>query len=471
MGERSVDAKQSGGRRRSRRWLVAAVGTGLVITGAALAPVAGATSKGPIAASAAPSAGKVTFTKQTVLVPTSTIKRQLISVSANGATYTFKSKHGVLAKLKKNSVMLLQDLAVRDVTKIAKSHGHLVVTTRPAAITDLVANGTMAWDKSISFAKGYAVGGSAVPPAAVSRTARARTSVPSRFGMVPLAGGSGITIKGKTHTYKYSVGFKQQGSAVAVSITISKSSPVEIEAKITGTLDNLTAAGNVAVKHGSVTGAKMLANHLTGDFKLAYSATPISGFGLDKAGGIKITLPAEIAVPFFVGPVPFFLGINVAFFASAGFSSFDQELSGSYTFSYNGAGGISVSKAGATSAAGVLKGLGDIVLAAANAVNSGPLSFVFGAQMPQLELGLGVKGLNVAGTATLIGSTGIATYGPGCDTRQMEIEGVTGAEANFFGFSADLASSTLFDHKIEAAYPKGCGTFPNDGANSTVLTR
>ena len=72
-------------------------------------------------------------------------------------------------------------------------------------------------------------------------------------------------------------------------------------------------------------------------------------------------------------------------------------------------GGFSASSSGATSPAGVLKGLADIILKAANAVRSGPLSFIFGAQMPQLELGLGVKGLNVAGYVTLVGSTGIAT--------------------------------------------------------------
>jgi hypothetical protein len=46
----------------------------------------------------------------------------------------------------------------------------------------------------------------------------------------------------------------------------------------------------------------------------------------------------------------------------------------------------------------------------------------------------------------------------------MEVEGTAGAEANLFGFSADLGSATLFDKKIETAYPKGCGVFPSDSA-------
>jgi hypothetical protein len=457
MANDSARAIRPRTRRSPRRWLACAIATGLALSSVAALPDAGA------ATAAKPA--KIQYTTKTVLIPTATIKSQLISVSSDGATYTFKSKQGALAKLKAGKVMLLQHLAVRDVSKTTRSHGRFIVHTKPAEITDLIANGTLSWNTPIDFSKGFAIGGSAVPAENIARPDAARAgaapSIPARFGMVPMAGGGGITLKGKTKSYGYSVNFKKSGRAVAVTITISKSSPVEVEAKITGTLNNLTSAGKISINKGKLVSAKMLANNLSGDFKLSYSAKPITAFGLGQAGGIKITLPAELAVPFFIGPVPLFLGIKVAFFASAGFSNFDQELSGSYTLSYDGQGGFSTSSSGATSGAGVLKGIGDIILGAANAVRTGPLSFVFGAQMPQIELGLGVKGLNVAGNITLIGSSGIATYGSGCDTRQMEVEGVAGADASFFGFSSNLASATLFDKKINAAWPKGCGTFPN----------
>jgi hypothetical protein len=292
-----------------------------------------------------------------------------------------------------------------------------------------------------------------------TRAAAPGGSLAAQLGLVPMRSG-GITFKGKTHSYDYSIKFTPGKSSLAVKITITKESPVEVEATITGTLNNLKTAGSISVDHGSLHTAKLVANHLSGEFTLAYSAKPISGFGLGQAGGIKITLPGEIAVPFFIGPVPFYLGVKVAFFASAGFSAFDQELSGSYTLSYDGAGGFHTSSSGATSAAGALKGLGDILLKAANAVRTGPLSFVLGAQMPQLELGLGVKGLNVAGTVTLVASTEIVTTSATCDTRKMEVLGTAEAQANFFGFSADLASATLFDKTLNAAYPRHCGVAP-----------
>ena len=134
-------------------------------------------------------------------------------------------------------------------------------------------------------------------------------------------------------------------------------------------------------------------------------------------------------------------------------------MTGSYTIDYNGTGGFSTSSSGATDPLGVIQGLGKVVLNAANAVNTGPLSVIFGAQIPQLELGLGVKGLNVGGFVTLIADTGVVTYGGGCDTRGLQVQASAGAEAKFFGLSLNLVSATLFQKQISASYPSGCGVF------------
>ena len=247
---------------------------------------------------------------------------------------------------------------------------------------------------------------------------------------------------------------------MAVKIAITREKPIELEVSITGTLTSVRTAGSIGIKKSQLDRAQWAAKNVQGTFELAYTAKPISAFGLGQAGGIKVTLPVEVAVPFMVGAVPFYVGVKVAFFASAGFSGFDQELSGSYTLEYDGSGGFALSNSGATTTQGVLDGLGKIILGAAEAVASGPISFVFGAQLPQLELGVGTKGLNIAGHVTLVGQTGIATYGAGCDTRKYQILSTAGATAEFFGLSAALGTVTLFDKSYYASYPAGCGVFP-----------
>ncbi len=441
-----------GGLRRAALFVLC---TALVLGTAAL-PAAASAGPAPVTASVSPSSG-VELTSKTVVISRRLAKKQLTSVSKDGAVYRFKSVTGALTKLRKGKVMLVSGLAARDVTKTRKVHGHLVVRTAPAELTDVVRNGTLDLDKAIDFSRGVVLGGAAVPP-----EARVGVHVPllQRAGLQPLSRRAGVTIKGTVEGYTWEVTFTPSATGVAVEVKITRASPVELSVSVSGTLDNLRTGGTIAVTDGQVSQAQMLANNLQGSFTLKYAAKPISAFGLGQAGGIKVELPAEILVPFVVGGMPFFLGVRVAFFAAAGFSSFDQELSGEYSMTYDGAGGITASSSGATSPAGLLDGLANIVLNAVNAVQKGPLSFVFGAQMPQLQLGMGIKGFNVAGNVTLVGTTEIATYGSSCDTRKMRILGTAGANASFFGLSTSFGTASLFDKTIAASYPAGCGIAP-----------
>ena len=426
--------------RSSRRILAAAVAAlSLVLSGV------GATG-GPAPATAAPvssKAGAITYTPATVLVPATLVREQLLKVSADGATYTFKKRTGALKRLQKGSVMLLERVAVRNVLSVKIVKTRLVVKTADASLTDLVADGTLTWVSALEWTKALPVSGAGVP-----------------LGTGARGEGGSFTLSGEIEGYGWSATFTPSKTAMAVKIAITREKPIELEVSITGSLANLRTAGSIDVDKGRLGAAEWAANNVKGKFELGYTAKPISAFGLGQAGGIKVTLPVEVAVPFMVGAVPFYVGIKVAFFASAGFSGFDQELSGSYTLEYDGNSGFKLSNTGATTSQGVLEGLGKIILGAAEAVATGPISFVFGAQLPQLELGMGTKGLNIAGHVTLVGQTGIATYGAGCDTRKYQILSTAGATAEFFGLSAALGTVKLFDQSYYASYPPGCGVFP-----------
>lgn len=106
-----------------------------------------------------------------------------------------------------------------------------------------------------------------------------------------------------------------------------------------------------------------------------------------------------------------------------------------------------------------------MILDQANAIVSRPTSLVLGAQIPQLELGLGIKGLNVPGVVDLVADTAIQAGGngggvgvsTGCDARAINVTSSAGAGVNFFGFSALSSPVTLFSDTFRAAYPAGCG--------------
>jgi hypothetical protein len=421
----------------------------------------------------------IEYTPQTVLVPAATVAATLRSVSPDGSTYTFSSAAGPLAKVKKGSVMFLQGTAVRLVTATSTGPSGFVVQSVAAPLTDLISSGTLSWDTKVNFADAYAIQGAAVPvdgrllrPMATTRPTLVRpvsalSLVAPRFGLESISG-SGVTLKGKAGSYGYSITFKQAGSAVSVDITLTKSSPVEVSATVSGTLQNLTTSGGIAVSGGHVGSAKVSMNNLQGQFTLSYSLKPITAFGLGAAGGFKLTLPGELTVPFAIGGIPFFLGVKTAFYVSVGFSNKNQSITGSYTVNYDGNAGFSSSSSGATTGQGAVQGIGKVLLDQANAIMSGPITLVLGAQIPQLELGLGVKGLNVAGFVDLVADTALQVGGNtgglgastgGCDARDLKVVATAGAEASFFGFSASLTSPvTLFSKDFTASYPPGCGT-------------
>jgi len=432
---------------------------------------------GPTGGEPATGSSGLQFSPATVAVPASVVAATLQSVSADGAVYTFSSAKGPLAKLKAGSVMFLAGTAVRLVTKVASSLSGLVVTTSPAAITDLVSNGTLDWDEPVDFGNASAIQGpgvpdetAALPAPSGSLGASLRPSVLEPRGASHSSlgiGGKGVTLKGKAGPYSFSMSVKQVGRALSVSITLSKSSPVEVSATAAGTIQNFTTDGAVSVAHGKTQAGKLDMQGLSGQFTLSYELKPLTAFGLGAAGGFKLTIPGEITVPFAIptplGPLPMFVGVKVAFYVSVGFSNKNQSIKGSYTVNYDGNAGFSISKTGATTGSGVIKGIGQVILDQANAIMNGPISLVLGAQIPQLEVGLGTKGLNVAGFVDLVADTAIKVGGgfggsTGCDARDLKVLATAGAKASFFGMSADLGSTTLFSKDFIASYPPACGT-------------
>ena len=427
----------------------------------------------------------VQLSPQTVIVPATTVAATLRSVSADGSTYTFSARTGPLAKLKAGSVMFLAGIAVRLVTKVASLSSGFVVTTAPASLTDLVSNGTISWDSPVNFADASAVQGPGVQlesrflPAGSGRPGSrgvdgaALLQAGSRTGSLGI-GGKGVTLKGKAESYSYSLSFKQVGRAASVSITLSKSSPVEVSATASGTLQNFTTDGAIKVQDEKLGTGSVNMKGLRGDFTLSYELKPLTAFGLGAAGGFKLTIPAEITVPFVIPlapplpAIPMFLGLKVAFFVSVGFSNKNQSIEGSYTINYDGQAGFSVSKSGVTAGRSLIQGIGKVILDQANAILNGPITLVLGAQIPQIEVGLGGKGLNVAGfvdlvadTAIKVGGQGPAGLGPstgGCDARDLKVLASAGATAAFFGLSANLGSKTLFSKDFIASWPPGCGT-------------
>ena len=287
-----------------------------------------------------------------------------------------------------------------------------------------------------------------------------------RTGSVGI-GGKGVTLKGKADSYSYSMSFKQVGRAASVSVTLSKSSPVEVSATAAGpcriTTDGATNVQNSKLGTGSVN-----MKGLKGEFTLSYELKPLTAFGLGAVVGFKLTIPAEITVPFAIPlppplpPIPMFLGLKVAFFVSVGFSNKNQSIKGSYTINYDGQAGFSISKSGVTTGRGLIQGSaghprpGQRYPQRANHpcpwrpdTSDRAWTRRQGPQRGRLRR----PGRRHGHQSWRPRPCRVGASTGGCDARDLKVLATAGAKAAFFGLSADLGSTTLFSKDFIAAWP------------------
>jgi len=117
--------------------------TGVWVTIAVLAAMLGVLTPASAAAVKAKETG-VRYTAKTVKVPRAIVRRNLIGISADGI-FKFKRAAGPLARLKVDSVMLLEGSAAGTVTALITEHGQLIVVTRDAPLAAIVSSGSISF--------------------------------------------------------------------------------------------------------------------------------------------------------------------------------------------------------------------------------------------------------------------------------------------------------------------------------------
>jgi hypothetical protein len=144
---------------RPAQWLLAALLGPMLLTGCASSGSSSGSGAGNgvygLGASGGTHTSGIQFSPMAVDVPASTVRSSLQSISPDGAVFSFSSSSGTLAKLQVGSIMLLEGTALRTVTAISHSGSRLVVTTGPAALTDLLTNGQLTWNTPVDPTAGF----------------------------------------------------------------------------------------------------------------------------------------------------------------------------------------------------------------------------------------------------------------------------------------------------------------------------
>jgi hypothetical protein len=430
-----------------------------------------------VAPRAAIAAGKVKstesaikYTSKTVIVPRTTVRHDLIGVSASGE-FKFKHPSGPLAKLKTGKVMLLQGADALLVTGTSRSKGDLIVKTKPATLTDLISSGKISFSGTPNFNQAVAqkivAGSSSAPDRAANdflRPGYPYVGSPPDASGARIAGAPSISAQGTVDPFGYSLTFTPAGDKISVDGVLcfattsvcgnGPSSGLSLEAHVSGYVTTGKADGGISVSSGRETGFDFTLKGFS--VHIEYHYTALRGDGSDVGAhppvfhvpiGIDYTIPGEI---------PIYLKLQVSFLVTLGISAKNSVMQGGLEL--NGGGGSETidqsGKSVSDSESGDQDFKGTVFDQKNGATNStlGASGALFDLQFPKMGVGLGYTSVNAMGYVDLLAGISEATGSEialqNCATYNVAASLGAGLEAQVglgkFGLSVATPRKVIF---------------------------
>jgi hypothetical protein len=387
--------------------------------------------RAPVAAAAA---GKVSsketgvkYTSKTIVIPRSTVKSELKGISAAGV-FEFKRASGALAKLKTGKVMLLQGSDALLVTKVKHSHGALLISTKPANLTDVISSGKISFSGAPNFDQAVAQKIVATSSTAPDRAANdfVKPSYPY-VGTEPdpsdarLADAGAISVQGTVDPFGYSLTFTPAGDKINVDGVLcfattsvcgnGPSSGLSFEAHISGYVTVGKATGGITVSAGKETGSDFTLGGFTAH--IDYSYTVARGDGTDgdaKPPVFHVPIGIDYTIP---GEIPIYLKLQTNFLVTLGVSAKNSVMQGGLELNAGGGSdtikqsgkSVSESESGDKDFKGSLLDQAD----GEKNVTLGASGVVFALQFPKMGVGLGFTSANAIAYIDLLASMGEST--------------------------------------------------------------
>lgn len=452
--------------------LAAAAGALLATT-----PAAGRTPGPDGSPASARASTSIVLTKNTVTVSRATVKKNLVGVARDGSTFKFKRAAGALAKLRAGKVMLLQGSDAAVVTKVRRSGGRLLVTTKPAKITDVVQSGRLVSSGPPDFKKAFLAPTAAATASAAGATEFERPGFPYVGRPEPVlraraADGTSFSAQGSAGPFGYSLTFTPVSNTrmnIAGVLcfqwgSICSNGPsngVSAEVNVDGYIDAGQQDIGINIDGGRVTGTSIAIKHLNARAKMTYTIARGQGDAGQSPPVFRVPLGVDYAVP--VYGIPMYFKLQTALLLKLGVSSKNAVIRGGADVSTTGSSTIAQGDAGGSTTGS--DNQADVqVLDSTNGGTKGSISLapsgtVVAVQFPKIGAGLGVRALNGIGYIDLVTSvgqtTGSAIAGMFCSSYDLFFTVGAGLEAQLGPFGVASPKKTLFEKSTKTAEP-GC---------------
>ena len=237
---------------------------------------------------------QVTWKPTTRVLDEAAVKAALLSSSPSTGEVTFKSGAAAIDGLKTGDVAVLPGVGLFKIVSNSEAGATRVLKTELAALTDAIAEGTIAW--SLGFH---------------GQNLSKLVGVGDKGKLDSVFTNGALTYSGKLSGWDVTFTLTPQGDdfGLTMSATYDKS-PAVIKLAGTGTLRGFRDEANLIIQGGSITSFTLAHKHLEADLTLEIG-------GVELGGDASIKVPARIAIPFTLGPLPAFTSVGGTFEVSS----------------------------------------------------------------------------------------------------------------------------------------------------------
>ncbi|HLJ84876.1 MAG TPA: hypothetical protein VKT51_11950 [Candidatus Eremiobacteraceae bacterium] len=324
---------------------------------------------------------KVTYRPDLVQVDHASAAQSIVAISPDGSTFVLDHAPASVLNASPGTTLLLAGFALCKIVSVETNGEFALVQTTPAALTDAISDGTIAWDHAITFGASGQISDDSPARWTAAEPALADTSGPVTVNHTG-------TANGWQYTTQTTVGENQ----LAINETLTREFPggMQITMQAKGTFSNFNSSADIEISNGQVVKFTYVNKNLTGTIDFRWTATKSQpGVGTLPKEDRFVSLPPLVSIPLDLEGMPFTLNIDSAMLVEPGFTAANEASQAHFTVNFSGDQGFSVAN-GVTTRVGALKDTVEID-PATNAISPIAASAFVGAlSLPKLELKPGI---------------------------------------------------------------------------------
>lgn len=316
----------------------------------------------------------------------STVKDHLEGVGPDALVFDGSAPE--VADLTAGDILVLDELAVRTVTRVDRDGDRILIETEDAAISDVITDGRLGWRYDLRF--------DALPDAAY-QTAMAEAGLfPAGLASIgdltgdelaQLAAVKGDELKfvGSVKGFELELKLVPKADKLEFEMSASRSN-VKIQAG--GFISNFVQETTMEFDGGEGTLFDSNVTGLRGEAEVTWHAFQVDDPSLDS-DIVAFGLPLNLPIPFMAGPIPMTLNIKMHLRVVPELVGGSASSGGSWKVTYDSDHGFSTNGGDPTPKSQVRAFVADLGSTATATAGFGVVGFGFGVEWPRIELQLG----------------------------------------------------------------------------------